>query len=258
MVNAVSIDVSSSTAPAVDRALLILQSISRSPSGRMSLSELARECAAPKSSVLNVCAALVAGRVLQRTDGGYGLDVGVLDLGAAYFRTHTPVEQFLRACERSPVLRDQTVQLARLDGSDIVYLARHQGTAPFRMMTDVGSRLAAHTTALGKAMLSTLPPDALEGIPISSSELELTRSRGFATESGEAFEGFACVASAFGSFRDEAGPFGVSVTMTEGAFERSDVARLAAALGHLGAELGQTPQPSFPAQQDRTPERNRE
>jgi DNA-binding IclR family transcriptional regulator len=253
MVNALTDDVTQSTAPAVDRALLILQSVSRSPTGRMTLSELARHCGAPKSSVLNVCTALVAGRVLQRTDGTYSLDVGVLDLGAAYFRTHTSVEQFLAACERSETLRDQTVQLARLDGTDIVYLARHQGTAPFRMMTDVGSRLPAHTTALGKAMLATLPPDAAPSTPIPVAELELTRSRGFATESGEAFEGFACVASAFDSFREEPGPFGVSVTMTEGQFERSDITGLAAALGSLTAELSQTLKP-----QSITLERNNE
>lgn len=62
-------------------------------------------------------------------------------------------------------LRDhttETVQLARLDGLENVYLAISESPHPMKLVSAVGSRLSAHATGLGKVLLASLEPAELE------------------------------------------------------------------------------------------------
>jgi len=62
-------------------------------------------------------------------------------------------------------LRDQTtetVQLARLDGLENVYLAISESPHAMKLLSAVGSRLSAHATGLGKVLLAGLDPAELE------------------------------------------------------------------------------------------------
>jgi DNA-binding IclR family transcriptional regulator len=62
-------------------------------------------------------------------------------------------------------LRDQTtetVQLARLDGLENVYLAISESPHPMKLVSAVGSRLSAHATGVGKVLLAGLDPAELE------------------------------------------------------------------------------------------------
>ena len=54
---------------------------------------------------------------------------------------------------------DETVHLGRLDGTDIVYLAKRESTQQLRLFSAVGRRLPAYATALGKALLAGLGDD---------------------------------------------------------------------------------------------------
>ena len=62
-------------------------------------------------------------------------------------------------------LRDhttETVQLARLDGLENVYLAISESPHAMKLVSAVGSRLSAHATGLGKVLLASLDPAELE------------------------------------------------------------------------------------------------
>lgn len=105
----------------------------------------------------------------------------------------------------------ETVQLARLDGIENVYIAISESPHPFRLASSVGMRLHSHATALGKALLSQLDPDearrrltAVE-LPtftertVSDPEeilraVALARQQGYATDEGEYLSGTRCVA----------------------------------------------------------------
>jgi len=57
-------------------------------------------------------------------------------------------------------LRDgigETIHLARLDGTDVLYLATRFSHHALNVRFEIGRRLPAYSTALGKAMLSELP-----------------------------------------------------------------------------------------------------
>jgi ribose transport system substrate-binding protein len=78
-----------SRVPAVSRAVALLDAVSVSPQGR-TLSELAREVRAPKSSVLNICEALVAERLLRKdADGTYRLGFRIAEWTGAQL-SHPP------------------------------------------------------------------------------------------------------------------------------------------------------------------------
>ncbi len=57
----------------------------------------------------------------------------------------------------------ETVNVAILDGADIVYLLSESGDRLLTSRATVGMRLPAHCTALGKSLLSRLPPDVARG-----------------------------------------------------------------------------------------------
>jgi len=50
-----------------------------------------------------------------------------------------------------------TVHLALLDGAEAVYVAKVEGSKPYRMASRVGMAVPLHTTAIGKAVLAALP-----------------------------------------------------------------------------------------------------
>ncbi|NLG68936.1 MAG: hypothetical protein GX496_05110 [Firmicutes bacterium] len=59
-------------------------------------------------------------------------------------------------------LRDRTrltVHMAVLDGTEVVYFDKLESPAILRMASFVATRCSASCTALGKAILSALPPE---------------------------------------------------------------------------------------------------
>lgn len=111
-------------------------------------------------------------------------------------------------------LRDQwneTVNLAILDGPDVVFIERMLGTKALGMRSEVGRRERAHSTALGKAILAALPLAEVKtfvatyGLPAVTpktitdperlyAELDRVREQGYAVDDEENEIGGRCVA----------------------------------------------------------------
>ena len=78
-----SIDVGVGRVPAVSRAVALLDSVAASDNG-LTLSDIARSLEAPKSSLFNICEALVAERLLRRDAAGrYRIGVRIAEFAAA-------------------------------------------------------------------------------------------------------------------------------------------------------------------------------
>lgn len=148
-------------APAVTRSIRILGLLAESRGTSVGISEISRSLDIAKSSVSNICSVLEAGRLIQKRDAGYVLGHRTVELGGAYLASFDQVQEFYRLCAGSQVLSHELVQLAMLDGTEVLFLGRHEGQAPLRLTASIGDRYPAATTAVGNALLSLLDDDEI-------------------------------------------------------------------------------------------------
>lgn len=240
-------------APAVTRALRILTVLAESE-GPLTLSELARAAGLAKSSTANLCAALEDGGMIGRDAAGFRLGRRTAELGGAFALQFNQIREFFAVCEESPVLRREVVQIAMLDGSDALYLARHEGRAPHRLGTPLGSRLPAALTGTGRAILATWDDDDVAGLlggapfphltdqSIRSiddllAELAQVRRIGYAVDRSGSTEGITGVAVALAPWTPSDPPLamGAAVPTAEATEER--IAAVGAALREASARL---------------------
>ncbi|PFG36582.1 IclR family transcriptional regulator [Flavimobilis soli] len=222
--------------PAVARAVALLELLAAQPGEPRTLSELSRALDAPKSSTSALCAELEAAGYVEKVDGGMRLGRATVALGGAYVRQFEPAREFAAACRRDPVLREEVVQLAVLDEMitagrrvpAVLYVARHEGTAPLRVSASVGDRLPATTTAVGQVMLASLDDAgraaAVRAVAEASGgsvverileeELERTRERGYGVDDGRTFDHVVGIAVAVPGARG-ARPCAVGVSMLD-------------------------------------------
>ena len=100
----------------------------------MPLGDIARGIGAAKSSTSNLCQVLEDGRMISRTATGYVLGRRTVELGGAYIARFNQIREFYDYCTASPLLSHEVVQIAMLDGTEVLYLARHEGRAPMRLI----------------------------------------------------------------------------------------------------------------------------
>jgi DNA-binding IclR family transcriptional regulator len=263
----VSPDSSSSLAPAVTRAAAILDVLAESPAAPTPLSDLARRLGLPKSSVANITGALVEAGLVRRVDSGFRLGRRLAELGGAYLATVDHVQQFAELARALPIASEETMQMAILDGLDVTYVARHDGRQPIRLASDVGRRLPASCTALGKAALASLDPAELaarlrgvRGLPALTpnshrrvadllADLEGVRRRGYAVDNEETAEGIVCFGVAIPRRAGDV-PHALSVTLLKA---RADDARRDALLVDLTRLARQLSHPLISPNGERVP-----
>ena len=180
----------------------------------LTLSEIHRELAYPKSSLFVLLRTLVARGWVEtdRRGTGYSIGVRALLVGTSYLDRDPVIRAATRELEELRTEVNETVHLARLDGADVVYLASRESAHHLRLTSRVGRRVPAYATALGKALLSgrtdaevdALLPAKLEPLTPQTvtdrdalfAELALVRERGYATERGQNTPGLGCFAVA--------------------------------------------------------------
>ncbi|MDO9378340.1 MAG: IclR family transcriptional regulator C-terminal domain-containing protein [Nocardioidaceae bacterium] len=86
----------------------------------------------------------------------------VLDLGYAYLSGLGLPAVAQPHLERLVAQVRESSSMAVLDGHDVVYVARVPTARIMSVTIDVGTRLPAHATSLGRVLLAGLGPDALE------------------------------------------------------------------------------------------------
>ncbi|MGP3963711.1 IclR family transcriptional regulator [Nonomuraea sp. 3N208] len=190
------------------RALAVLDHVRERPG--LSLTQLAEAAGLPKSTVLRLTVPLIEARLLERDrrTGAYRLGHGTLRLGQAYLAT---LDLRAVAAEESHRLMSEvreTVHLVVYDPPHVVYIDKVENDANVRMASRIGSRGAAHCTAVGKAILAWQPEDALAELTLEPrtkhtiidhdrlrAELAHIRRRGYAVDDRENEPEVRCVAA---------------------------------------------------------------
>lgn len=179
------------------------------------LEEFARELGAPKSSTHRVLLTLRrAGFAEQDNEGRYLLSMEFLRLAFRHYEALDDRNVVHSALESLANRFGETAYYARLDRSEVVYLAMVNVPGYLHTATLVGARQLAHRTALGKALLAQALPDRasvdrfvdLYG-PLQAStansvtnaaaldrDLRSTRTRGYAIDDEENEAGVVCIA----------------------------------------------------------------
>jgi IclR family transcriptional regulator, pca regulon regulatory protein len=153
----------------LERGLAILSAFG-SNRPLIGVSELSRELTLSRSTAHRYIATLTSLGYLQqdRETRRYRLGPRVLDLGFAAIHSMDVRELSVRHLQQLSDETGFTVNMAVLDGPDVVYIERCRTSRPGQREIDlnlhIGSRLPAYCTALGKALLAFLPEERLEEI----------------------------------------------------------------------------------------------
>jgi IclR family KDG regulon transcriptional repressor len=141
---------------AVDKALSLLSAFRADARTGLGVSELARRANLSKSTAHRILALLERNGAVEREGVSYRLGGMITELGKL---VETPQHGALRDT-LTPHLADlyeitrQTVHLAALEGSDVVYLNKLQGHRTIATPARIGGTAPAYCTAEGKALLA--------------------------------------------------------------------------------------------------------
>ena len=186
------------------------------------VTELSRRLGIGKSTAHRLLNTLAEERLLEQDPhtGAYRLGLVMYELGASV-ALHTDLHE---AC--SPVLDQlrnatrETVQVAVLDGREVVYVERRESPQTLRLFGRVGHRNWTHCTSTGKLLLAYLPEDELDNVlqgwklprrtPYTVTDqrtlrtiLETVRRQGWAENVSESELGVASIAAPIRNARGE-------------------------------------------------------
>lgn len=179
----------------------------------LSLGEVCRRSGLPKSTAFKYLRTLrESGFATHDADTDtYRIGLLVWELGQLSTDQSRVRELALPEMRKLHRTFDETVNLAVPDGKDAVYLEMIESTRALRMQARLGARDPLYSTAVGKAMLATMPDETwrqrvphqlsartaatITTIAALRKELERTKERGYALDRGENEPDASCVAA---------------------------------------------------------------
>jgi IclR family pca regulon transcriptional regulator len=155
----------------LDRGLRVLEvfGTSRQP---MTLSDLAKAAGLPRATARRILFTLERAGFVT-TDGKlFRLMPRVLVLASSYLASNHVVSVLQPALDKLSNEAQEISSMAILDGNDVVFIARASPTRIFAAGIDIGYRLPAFCTSVGRVLLSRLSDGelaaALERMPLTA------------------------------------------------------------------------------------------
>ncbi|WP_010095359.1 IclR family transcriptional regulator [Ornithinibacillus scapharcae] len=246
--------------PAIERANLIIEQIAKHPN-ELRLIDLSNRLEINKSSMFSLLHTLeTLGWVTKEKSETYTLGSVLGFIGSTYLNQFNILEVFSREAKEAITRVDEHVQLGKLIGSDVFYIAREEGSSPVRLVTDPGTRYPAYASAIGKIQLSKFNYEELKALYSNEQfqkktlytvdsldalweQLKIAKEQGFVIEEQEGAEGFYCVAAPIYDHSNRI-VYGVSFTMTENSWmkkkevAKKEIINLANKLSVIGGFVG--------------------
>ncbi len=178
----------------------------------LGVNELARRTDLPKATVSRLVRDMTEHGFLERDGVRVGLGLRLFEWGEHASRRRSVREVALPFMADLREATGQTIHLAILDGSEVVYIEILRNHNAPRLPSRVGGRLPAHATGVGKALLAAAP-ETVAGrgieaglVPVGprtiTSEQQLRRqlrriaAAGIAYDHEESGHGIVCAAAA--------------------------------------------------------------
>jgi len=198
--------------PAIERADRVLRLVAEHP-GKLRLMELSKRTDINKSSMFSVLNTLEKLNWIRKDkDDTYWLGTSIGAFVSGYVQYHDLIDVFHIEAALTKTVIEETVQLAELAGTEVLYLAKEEYPGPVKLMSEPGMRLPAHSTALGKVLLAArspeqvaelysayawqqkMTPNTIADLDTLEKALAIVREQGYAEDLEEAVQGFCCVA----------------------------------------------------------------
>lgn len=194
------------------RVIAALRLVSASPGPGLALSDIASDLNVPKSSLLPLLHTLRGENLLAMDEETQRYRIGfeLYALGQAYLEANSaPLD--IRVIMAEIVANcGEACYFGSLSGNDVVYELAVESPQPIRMVASVGKRLPAHSTAIGKALLSgksgeelralyphglvSVTPNTIVSLPVLQKQLSQVTVTGLAFETEESTPHISCVA----------------------------------------------------------------
>jgi DNA-binding IclR family transcriptional regulator len=251
--------------PALERGLRLLQAFSKDEPVQ-SLGRLAKELDLPRATTFRLANTLEHLGFLVRDEetGEYRVGAAALKLGWNYLSNLELPEIAYPFLTRLRYRTGASVHMAVRDGRDIVYVSRLPGQGALTSNIRVGTRLPAHATSMGRALLSDLEEDALAelyagagDLPSFSRETPMTVAQLRDLLAGDAANGGVVISKGFyekgvvsiaAPVRDSGGAIVAAINITaaadrysEDALEGEVLAHVLEAARDISAALGHDP-----------------
>lgn len=192
------------------RVLSILTLLSSEQDG-CTLAEMAAILDAPKSSLFPIIHTMADQNFVCYDENSQRYFIGLNSYltGISYIKKHSVFERILLEMKHIVDRCSEICQFGILDGADVLYLAKVDSPEPVRLSSDIGKRLPAYCTSLGKSLLchtskeelARLYPDPL--IPFTAHtvknlddlylQLQEVRNSHIAIEQGETHPDISCI-----------------------------------------------------------------
>jgi IclR family KDG regulon transcriptional repressor len=203
------------TAPlsSIKKALRVLDAFS-TETPELGVTEIGTLLKSHKSSISRILLTLMSEGFVEKNPvtRKYRLGLKLVDLGnrvLGRFDLRDLAGPFMEDLARKT---HEIIHLSVLDKDEIVYLDKRGEGQTLTVATKIGGRNPAHASAMGKVLLSGLPPEELSSVlaitpltrftentitatPRLLKELKKVKDQGFAVDNEEAFLGIRCVAA---------------------------------------------------------------
>ena len=263
-------DAKSGDVRSVVRAISVLTAFEDAE--ELSLAELAAHTELPKPTVFRLALTLENAGFLTRSAEGHMFSLGhrLVSVARLVLARGLPAlaRPHMQALART---YGHTVNLAVLDGDDMLFVDVIESRSSLRMVSGIGAREPFHATAVGKAVAAHLDAQELDALvsrrplrPITSStitsraqldaELKEIRAKGYSLDRGESLAGAHCVGAAIVGRHGVVGGISVSAAVDQLPAEDFPLVGEAVrkAAGEISEALGGLPSSPDPADGGRT------
>lgn len=129
---------------------------------RMTLSQVAQQTGLSRGTARRFLLTLTALGYLASDGKLFWMTPRVLRFGQGYLAGFARAEAVRPVIEAVSRELNESCSLAVLDGADVVYVARVEARRVYSSRIDIGTRLPAHASSLGRVLLAALDEAALE------------------------------------------------------------------------------------------------
>ncbi|OAT86544.1 IclR family transcriptional regulator [Desulfotomaculum copahuensis] len=197
----------------VAKALMIIDYMA-SVQGELPLAKIAARLGMAKSTAHGLLATLKDFGYIEQSPftGNYKLGMRLFEIGNIVGNSLDVRTVAVPYIQQLVGEIEETVHLAVLDKGEVLYIDKRESHQSLRIVSQVGMRLPAHCTGVGKALLAYLPESELKrviaakGLPRYTkqtiteaqklgNELRQVKERGYAVDNEEIMDSLRCVAA---------------------------------------------------------------